>query len=131
MSFSMEKVKEEVVPGLFAGGIAAAATMYLGGGSAYVNFPLIGNIPVPLALGGVAAAGHITGAIATDYVLPSLQGNTYFEGEDKIIPPLMAGGATALAMKLLISPNSDIQTSVIFGAGSSAAGIYAYDMIYN
>lgn len=127
---TMDKIKEEVVPALFAGGVAMGVGYYLGAQNFNVNVPVLGSTNAALVLGGAAAAGHLGGAIATDYVLPSLQGNTYFEGEDKVVPPALSGLSTYLVMKV-INPDVDLSYAVGLGAGSSAAGIYAYDMMYN
>ena len=126
-----DKIKEEAIPALFAGGVAMGVGYYLGAQNFNVNVPLFGSTNAALVLGATAGAGHLGGAIATDYVLPKLQGSTYFEGEDKIVPPALAGLSTYAVMKVLINPDVDLSYAVGLGAGSSAAGIYTYDMMYN
>lgn len=122
-----EVVMKEAGPAVLAGAVSYAIAYGLGGNDITVD-TAIGEMSGSMALGMSTFAGHLSGQILSDYVLKNLQGSTYSNAESKIVPALSSGVASYLTVKLLIDGNAPIVENFAWGAVSSSAGTYLYEL---
>lgn len=128
---TLDKLKKSVVPSLFAGGVSVGLTYLLYDKNLMMPVPF-GPLEVPafVAIGGSCTIGNMAGEVLTEFVLPMIPKNESFQKyEEAIIPPVLAGASTYLAMKFLISDNANFQNSFVIGAGGSVVGSRIYGMM--
>jgi hypothetical protein len=82
-----------------------------------------------LAVGGGIAAGTLVGEVATEFVLPKIQGSGYSNYEEMAIPPILSGVGSWLALKMLVSKDAEFMTPFLLGAGSSSLGKTVYGVV--
>ncbi len=125
----MQKLENTIVPSLIAGAVGSGIYMLIYGNQE-IDVPL-GPLDVPVwaAVGATVAIGNAAGEVLTQYVLPMIPKNENFQKyEEMVIPPLMTGLSTHLAMRFLVSENTELVPSLAIGAGSSVGGKYVYGM---
>ena len=129
----VEKLKDELIPSLASGAVGALAASFIMG----VDLNLIlnvGNMEVPawVAVGGTIAAADLVAYASKDFVLEKIPTFKNYGGlENRILPPVLAGGATYLLFRTAISSDVSLTNSFLLGAGSSIVGRYATDAMMN
>lgn len=127
MTTTLDKLKNSVIPSALAGA-SAVGIYYLLYGDISTPVPF-GPMEMPVwgAIGGSVAVGNMVGEITTEFVLPMIPKNEKFQGyEEKIVPPVLSGLGSYLAMRFLVSENTSLFESMAIGAGGSIAGKYIY-----
>jgi hypothetical protein len=126
----MQKLENTIVPSLIAGA-AGAGIYFLMYGNPGVNIPL-GPLELPswAAVGATVAIGNVGGEILTQYILPLIpKVKDYQSLEEMVVPPALAGVSTYLAMRFLVSENTELIPALAVGTGGSIGGKYIYGMI--
>jgi hypothetical protein len=126
----LDKIKDELAPGLISGAIAAIGANALLGVEFSSRYPLFGyNVPSYLAIGSVVAASQITAEVLHDQVLESLPDSikgSWLNYENRLLAPILGGAATFGLFKLGVSNDVEFLNSALLGGVSSIAGKYAY-----
>ena len=127
----IEKIKDEIVPSVIAGGIGALAASFLLGVNLSMHLPIATmQLPAWAAIGGVITVADLAAYASHDWVLekiPTLQKIATYE--NRILAPALSGVATYGLFKTAISPNASLTNSFLLGAGSSIGGRYAADTL--
>ena len=127
----MEKMKDDMVPGVISGVIAVAGASMMFGASPNAQIPIMGySLPVWGVVGGSVAIAVSSSEFVHDMIvekIPQLQsiGNI----ENRVMAPLLSGIATFGLISTTISPDVSIINSAGLGAVSSIGGRYAFSMI--
>lgn len=122
----IQKLKDATIPSLYASAASVGLYYVLIDKDISSKVPFMNQtIPVWAAVAGSSFIGGEIGSLLTEYVgpkIPMLQ-----EGGEIIIPPAMAGISTWLAMRTLISENTEFKNAFLIGAGGNFIGdtIYA------
>jgi hypothetical protein len=124
---TLEKLKNSFVPSLFAGAVSVGIHWgFYGSEFQQINLgPLM--VPTFVAVGVTSVIGNMGGEILTQWVLPMIPKNeTIHNLEENIIPPVLSGGATWLALKVLVNDDAQLLPAFIIGAAGSVGGKYIY-----
>jgi hypothetical protein len=128
----MEKLKDEAVPSLLAGGIGVIASNQLMGVDLGSSVNILNlNMPIWVAIGGTIAGANALSYALHDQILeriPSIQ--SFANYENKLLAPVTAGLGTYGVFRLGVSSETSLMNSFLLGGGSSITAKYAYDM-YN
>lgn len=129
----LEKLKDESIPSMVAGGLGTIASSFLLGVDISQNVKIF-NVSMPLyvAITGTIAGADFIAKASHDYVLeklPALQSIATYE--NRLATPLISGVSTYALFYTVLSPDVSMVNSMLLGAGSTIAGQYAYDMIEN
>lgn len=117
----MTSIKEKLVKGAIAGGIAGVASAVLFNESGNTN--LFGlNMPIPVAIGLTNGSASVGADLAHEYIFPYIPGNQkYAQLESAALGLGVAGVGTAwLLGREGLSP-STFMNGAVLGAGSYAA----------
>lgn len=128
---SLEKLKNSLVPSLFAGVAGVGIYYFLYDHDLMTQIPFAGiEVPVSLAVGGSVMLGNMAGEILTQYVLPLIPKNENVQPyEEYIIPPLVAAASSYLVMRTLVSEDTHILPALVTGGSGSYIGKIIYGMI--
>lgn len=128
---SIEKLKNTLVPSIFAGAVGTAAFYFIYDHELMAKIPFAGTeLPVGLTVGLTVGLGNMAGEVLTQFVLPLIPKNEMFQNyEEHIVPPILAGLGSFAAMKILVSENTLFLPAMVVGASGSVGGKYLYSMI--
>jgi hypothetical protein len=124
----LDKMKDDLVPSLVAGGIGIAAAKFIMDTDLSYNFNLLGvSIPGYIAIGGTIALSDAIAYAAHDFVLekiPSIQ--TFATYENRLLAPVLSGIATYGIFRFGVSEDASLIHNLVLGGGSTIAGKYLY-----
>ncbi len=129
----MEKMKDDMVPGIISGVIAVAGASMMFGASPNAQIPIMGySLPVWGVVGGSVAIAVSSSEFVHDMIvekIPQLQ--SISNTESKVGAPIVAGLTTFAIFRGVVSSNASLVNSVLLGAGSAIGGKYAYSVYAN
>lgn len=129
----IEKLKDEAVPSLVAGGIGTIASSFLLGVDVSQNVQIMGiNMPLYAAITLVIGGSDFAGKALHDTILekiPAIQSIANYE--NRLATPLISGVSAYALFYTTISSDVSLINSLLLGAGSTITGQYIYDMIEN
>lgn len=127
----LQKLKDSTIPSAFSA-VAGVGVYYLlvdGDLTSSVPFANM-NLPVWGAVAGSVFIGSEVGELLNSFVVPKIPYIKDLTDETSmVIPPVSAGLSTYLAMRLLISSETEFKNSFIIGAGANLVGQLAYTKI--
>lgn len=128
MSDWKQKLKNSVVPSLISGAIGTGVYYFMYGTATQGITVPFGPLQISpmLAVGGGVAMGTLVGEVATEFVLPKIQGAGYNGYEEMAIPPVLSGLGSWLAVKMLVTKDAEFMTPFLLGAASSSLGKTVY-----
>lgn len=130
----IEKLKDATIPSLFAGVASVGVYYILIDGSLTAQVPFMNTtIPVYGAIAGATFVGAEIGELITQSgLLNNIPMIKDVQGIERgVLSPVTSGLGTWLAMRTLISPETDFKNAFIIGAGGDFVGKYAYGMLGN
>jgi hypothetical protein len=129
MSDLKQKIKNSVIPSVVSGAIGTGIYYFMyGNPGVTVPFGPIQLNPM-FAVGAGITVGTLVGEIATEFVLPKIQGSGYSNYEEMVIPPVLSGLGTHLALKMLVTSEAEFITPFVMGAAASSLGKTVYGML--
>jgi hypothetical protein len=128
---TLQKLEQVFVPSLFAGASSIAIFYLLYDKNISVEVPFASMaVPAYAAIGTTVALGNMAGEVVSEFIIPKLNKNPMFLNmEDKIVPPVTTGLASYLAMRTLVSSETNFGQAFVLGAASSVTGKYVNSMI--
>jgi hypothetical protein len=131
MSDWKQKLKNSIVPSLISGAIGTGVYYFIFGSATQSITVPFGPIQLSsmYAVGGGIAVGTLVGEVATEFVLPKIQGSGYSSYEEMAVPPVLSGLGSWLTMKMLITKDAQFMTPFLLGAASSSLGKTVYGVV--
>lgn len=124
-----EKIKNDAVPALFSGVLAAGLFSIAYGESLGTPIPFLGmDMPAGVVIGASVAAGHLVGNILEDNVLSMLKSDKV-SAIGNLVKPALAGLGTYGTLKVLVGGDISFTESMVLGTGSVLAGEYLYNNV--
>ncbi len=127
----MDKVKEELIPSIFAGGVGILGASFVLGVDLSQNLSVFGmSVPTWAAIGSVIAGSDIIAYASHDFVLekiPAIQNSGIATMENRLLAPVLSGAACYILLREGISTDVSLVNSFLLGGASSIVGKYGYD----
>lgn len=126
----IQKLKDATIPSVYSSVASLGLYYVLIDGNLSMSIPFANTtLPAYGAILGASFIGAEVGSLATEFVAPKIPVLKDFQGvESMVVPATMAGLSTFLAMRMLISPETELKQSFIIGAGGSLIGQNLYNM---
>lgn len=126
----IQKLKDATVPSIYSSVASLGLYYVMVDGNLTMKVPFaLTELPIYGAILGSSFIGSEIGSLATEFVAPKIPLVKDFEGlEMMAVPAALSGLSTWLAMKMLISSETEFKQAFIIGAGGNLIGQNIYNM---
>ena len=126
----IQKLKDATIPSIYSSVASLGLYYVLVDGNLTMKVPFANTeLPIYGAILGASFIGSEVGSLATEFVAPKIPLIKDFEGvEQMVIPAALSGLSTYLAMRMLISSETDFKQAMLIGAGGNLIGQNIYNM---